>query len=75
MELVFINHGNVFDIHYFSTLASVVIVVGGLYGALRLIFDLGRGVMRLCRAAMNSGAMKWVPPSDLLERKDHTDHG
>jgi hypothetical protein len=40
MELVFILHHNILDAHTFSPLISLLIVIGGLYGSIRLVRDL-----------------------------------
>lgn len=59
MELVFISHGHLFDLHYLATWFSIVVVVGGVYGALRFIYDLIRGMRRF----FGVGESKTPPPN------------
>lgn len=64
MELVFIQHGNVFDVHYFATWLSIVILVGAIYGALRLLIDVLR-VVPFGRRLSARAILRWLlrPPT------------
>lgn len=42
MELVFISNGQLLHLHYLATWVSILVVVGGVYGAIRLLIDLWR---------------------------------
>ncbi|MCW3048012.1 MAG: hypothetical protein JWO74_2296 [Solirubrobacterales bacterium] len=42
MHLVYMGNHGILDIHAFSTLVSVVILVGGMYGFMRMLYDIGR---------------------------------
>lgn len=39
MELIYITHGNVLNLHYLSAGLSWAVVIGGVYGVFRLGWD------------------------------------
>ena len=54
MHLVFYGQ-NILDLNSFSTPVSWAIVVGGLYGSLRLVIDLARNWRELFRLGPKDG--------------------
>lgn len=51
MELIYTTHQSLANAHVLPPLWSMVLLVGALYGAIRLCVDVGRWIVRELKAA------------------------